>query len=89
MAEGKILSNPVHVRAAQELRVAEPAPAFRILALEQVAAAGAAVENLSSAGDFESFAHRFSSLNSFGSSHTILVFLPRGRFGDQAIGGEQ
>jgi hypothetical protein len=77
MAERKILPDAVHVRAPEELRVPEPPPAFGILALQQVPPARAAVDDLPGARNLEPFAHRLSSLNSFGSTHTILILSSR------------
>ena len=57
MAERKILQDPVHVRAPEELRVAQPATALRILALKQMAAASATVDYFPGARDLEPLAH--------------------------------
>ena len=74
MAEREILRDAIGVGRVNDGRFAQMAAAFGIFALSQVAEAGAAVENLAGAGDFEPFGNGFSCFDAFGSSHKIYYF---------------
>jgi len=83
MAEWQVLFDAVSVRGIDERRVAQgPAP-FGAFALAQMAPASASEEDLAFASDLETFAYRFSSFNTFRSSHgnfCLGVGLPGAKF---------
>jgi hypothetical protein len=54
--ERQILFDPIDVSRAEHLRIAQTPPPFRILALQQMPSARAAVRDLAAASDFETFA---------------------------------
>jgi len=73
MAERQILLNSINVGCAKHLHIAQAAPTFWILALQQMPPAGSASQDFAGASNLEPFAHRLPGLNSFGSSHKIEV----------------
>jgi len=71
MAERQILFDSINVGCANQLRIAQASTTFWVLALQQMAFAGASSRDFAGARDLEPFAHRLPGLNSFGSSHKI------------------
>lgn len=80
MAERQILRDAIRIGRPQDRGFSHgPAP-FRALALKQMPPAGAAEQHLAAGGDFETFGYGFSSFNSFGTAHRVLLLLePRKR----------
>jgi hypothetical protein len=69
VTERKVLLDAVHVGFVNEVCAPQAATAFRTFGLAEVAAAGAAAQDLATGGDFESFGHRFLCFDTFGASH--------------------
>jgi hypothetical protein len=77
MAEREVLKDPIHVSFVDDGRGAQPAAAFGVFGLHEVAFAGVRAQYLAGAGNFESFGHRFIRLNTFRASH--INFLSKER----------
>jgi hypothetical protein len=75
MAERQILFDTVSVGWPDERCFPQRPSAFGTLALQQMATARATAEDFTRTGDLEPLGHGLSSLNTFGTSHTVTLSL--------------
>jgi hypothetical protein len=73
MAEGQALGDAVGVGGIHDGRLAERAAAFWAFALAEMAAACAATQDFSGAGDLESLGHGLFGFDAFGTSHNQFL----------------
>ena len=75
MRKRKALRDPVRVRGIDLTRVAESAPALRILARQKMAFACVHAHHFAGASDFESFRDRLFRFDAFWATHMgLFVF---------------
>ena len=72
MAEGHALGDAINIGRVHHGGLAEPAQAFRIFSLRQVAAAGVGTQDLAGGGDLKPLRRGFFGLNAFGTTHKLF-----------------
>jgi hypothetical protein len=74
MTERQILFDPVNIGWIKDFGLFYPPATFSAFGTQQVTPTGTPEQHLASAGYLETFGHRFSGFNPFGTSHICLSF---------------
>jgi hypothetical protein len=72
VAERHALGDAINVRLVHDCGLAQPAEAFRIFGLGQMAATGAVAQDFAGGGDFKPLGGGFLRFDAFGSSHKLI-----------------
>ena len=72
MAERQVLRDAIGIRRINDRALSEPAAALGVFALQQMALASMAAQDLASASDLEPLGHGFLRFDAFGTSHKFI-----------------